>query len=113
MLNLRTAHYRYSGNDRLDVTVKGQHQFGKFLAPRWDMVMAVKNHGRNGHPFYIREYSTILNSVPEWVWAKMLNEERITLVCFCNEHEFCHRNLIIDYMRDYRQFPVCYSGWVV
>lgn len=111
-LLIRTAHYRYSGPDRLDITVKGEHPFGKFLAPNWDMVMAVKKHGKEAHPFYLKEYWKILDNVPNWVWEALLKEEAVTFVCFCRQEEFCHRNILIEYMRDYRKFPVYYEGWV-
>lgn len=110
-LILYTAHYRYSGPDRLDITVKGQHPFGRVLAPRWEMVMAVHNNGVSAHRYYMDEYWKILESVPMKVWDEMLTEKQITLVCFDPEDAFCHRNLVVEYMRDYRRFPVIYKGW--
>jgi len=107
---LWTGHYRYAGSDRLDVTVKGQHEFGKLFAPNWDMVMAVKNHGAKAHQYYIDEYSKILDNIPAWAWGAMLDTDVITLVCFCRQQDFCHRNLIVEYI--VRTFPnVFYRGF--
>lgn len=112
MLHVATAHYRYGGPDRLDVTVKGQHQFGKVLAPRWDMVMTTKTHGAKAHAWYIQEYHKILEAVPNHVWQELLSHRRIVFVCFCRKEDFCHRNLLVEYMRDIRRFPVYYDGWI-
>jgi len=110
-LILYTAHYRYSGADRLDITVKGQHPFGKILAPRWEMVTAVHNNGKLAHGYYMTEYWKIINSVPMSVWNSILAEKQITFVCFCGKDDFCHRNLVIEYMVNHRKFPVVYNGW--
>lgn len=98
MANIWTAHYRYSGHDRLDVTVKGQHEFGKLFAPNWDMVMAVKNHGAKAHQYYINEYNKILSNVPSGAWEAILSTDEVTLVCFCRQEDFCHRNLLVEYL---------------
>jgi len=103
MTNLYTAHYRYPGTDRLDITVKGQHEFGRLFAPTWDMVMAVKHHGIKAHQYYINEYDKILNNVPSSVWQNLLDTDIITLVCFCRRQDFCHRNLLVEYIT--RTFP--------
>jgi hypothetical protein len=39
---LYTARYRYSGNDRLDITVKGKDPIGRIFAPSRKMVMGSK-----------------------------------------------------------------------
>jgi len=110
MTELYTAHYRYAGPDRLDVTVKGQHEFGKLFAPNWGMVMAVKNHGTKAHQYYIDEYNNILTKVPTGAWEAMLDTDVITLVCFCRQQDFCHRNLIVEYIVS--KFPnVFYRGF--
>jgi hypothetical protein len=111
MLNLWTGHYRYKGPDRLDITVKGQHPFGRRLAPTWDMVMAVKRNGSAAHSYYIVEFYKILEAVPQHVWEELLTEDEVTFVCFCGPNDFCHRNLVIEYMRDIRKFPVHYHGF--
>lgn len=98
MTDIWTAHYRYSGEDRLDVTVKGQHEFGKLFAPSWDMVMAVKNHGTKAHEYYIREFDKILSNVPTGAWEAILDTDVVTFVCFCRQQDFCHRNLIVEYI---------------
>lgn len=39
---VRTSRIDYRGDDRLDVTVKGQHPVGRALAPNWPLVRAAK-----------------------------------------------------------------------
>ena len=41
-MKLYTAQYKYSGDDRLDITVKGKDAIGKIFAPSWKMVMQSK-----------------------------------------------------------------------
>lgn len=48
-----TAQYRYSGNDRLDITVKGNDPIGKIFAPTWEMVRLYKEYKNEIN--YIRE----------------------------------------------------------
>ena len=42
-LKFYTAQYRYKGEDRMDITVKGQDPIGKMFAPTWAMVMGLKD----------------------------------------------------------------------
>ena len=97
-LIIHTAQYRYSGPDRLDITVKGQHPLGKYFAPNWEMVHAVKKYGGDAYNYYITEYNKILERVPNKVWSTLFKAERVVLVCFCGQGEFCHRNLLVDYI---------------
>ena len=52
MLYVSTAHYRYSGPDRLDITVKGRSEDGKIFAPTWKMVMDVHHNGVVAHHYH-------------------------------------------------------------
>lgn len=93
-----TAHYRYSGSDRTDITVKGQHPEGKLFAPTWDMVMGVKK-GTVTEDKYVELYLDILkNKVPVSAWNWLLSEPVRTLVCFCPKDAFCHRNILVNYL---------------
>lgn len=106
-----TAQYRYSGPDRVDITVKGQHPTWRHFAPTWDMVMGVKK-GSITEDEYIRRYLIILDAIPQQIWGILLQMETITFVCFCKEHNFCHRNIVTNYICS--SIPgIGYGGWRV
>lgn len=107
-----TAHYRYSGQDRVDITVKGQHPYWKHFAPTWNMVMGVKNKTMT-ETDYINSYIKILKTVPTHVWDKLLQMEQVTFVCFCNEQAFCHRNILVNYVLQSVGDSIKYGGWNV
>jgi len=111
MLNrLYTAHYRYSGSDRVDITVKGKDPLWSAFAPTWDMVMGIKNKTMS-EAEYIKRYVAILARVPKVTWGALLQMEEATFVCFCNTSEFCHRNLLVHHMTESLGDRVCYLGW--
>jgi uncharacterized protein YeaO (DUF488 family) len=93
MLTVYTAQYRYSGNNRLDITVKGQDPIGKHFAPTWDMVMGYKN-GSVSKKEYIVQYLNILKKVDKSIWENILNRDEVVLVCFCSSKDFCHRKVL-------------------
>ena len=95
-MRLWTAQYRYSGKDRLDITVKGNDPIGKAFAPSWDMVTRYKN-GKITEKQYIEEYKirmikSCANNHEAWDW--LLSQDEVTLVCFCKAGAFCHRKLL-------------------
>jgi len=94
---LYTAQYRYNGEDRYDITVKSGN---KIFAPTWNIVMDYKNniitaeeYTKEYHNLMVKSYYNNLNE-----WNKLLNEEQITLVCFCKSGDFCHRLLLAEYL---------------
>jgi ribA/ribD-fused uncharacterized protein len=117
-----TAQYRYPGPNRLDITVKGKDNLGRFFAPTWEMVKnykaqkvtdpellqaveekrmtleyAVEQEYRNKY------HEIILNlhyNRPEIIHA-LLRHEELVLVCFCAADGFCHRNLLAQYLTHY------------
>lgn len=105
-----TAHYRYAGPDRTDITVKGQDTMGKFFAPNWDMVMGVKKGTMSEHE-YVYRYMEIIRRVPINVWEWLLSAEERTFVCFCPEQAFCHRNILTNYMLSILKGRLRYGGW--
>jgi len=108
-----TAHYRYNGPDRVDITVKGKDPLWSAFAPSWDMVMGVKNKTMS-EAEYIRRYDIILSKVPTVVWKALLEMDEATFVCFCNEDWFCHRNMLVHYIvSSLGGVPgrVTYGGW--
>jgi len=105
-----TAHYRYSGSDRTDITVKGQDPLGKFFAPEWDMVMGVKK-GAMSEQEYISRYLNIIRRAPIAAWEWLCSMEERTFVCFCPEQAFCHRNILANYMLSTLNGRLRYGGW--
>jgi uncharacterized protein YeaO (DUF488 family) len=99
-LKLYTASYRYSLNDRLDITVKGKDPVGKIFAPTWKMVMGSKE-GRISWDEYKEMYRALMRksyNQNKDVWNEVLNREEVTLVCFCKSGESCHRYLLAEYL---------------
>lgn len=91
-----TAQLRYSGADRLDVTVKGKDPVGKHFAPTWDMVNGW-NSGKLTEPEYTTEYMEMMRRSyrdNRMVWDELLSREEVTLCCFCRPGIFCHRILL-------------------
>lgn len=107
-----TAHYRYPGADRVDITVKGQDTNWKEFAPTWDMVMGIKNKTMTEGE-YIRRYLAILDRVSCATWDRLLCMPEVTFVCFCTEHLFCHRNILVNYMVKSLGDRVVSGGWRV
>ena len=104
-----TAHYRYGGPDRTDITVKGKHPMGHYFAPTWDIVKGVKD-GTIQEQEYIDRYIKILQNAPTKAWNWLLSEETRTFVCFCPRENFCHRNILTNYIMHILH-DVKYMGW--
>lgn len=104
---LYTAQYRYPGQDRLDITVKGNNVAGKLYAPTWDIVMGVKN-GTITEEEYTKRYYDMLcekhNSGSKLVvsqterFVSRIMKQDITVVCFCPANAFCHRHLLVKWL---------------
>jgi len=105
-----TAHYRYGGDDRIDITVKGNDPDWAPFKPTWEMVMGVKK-GTVSESDYINMYLDIVNKVPVATWDKLLSMEEITLVCFCPQDAFCHRNILTRQICMTLSGRVQYIGW--
>ena len=90
-----TAQYKYSGEDRLDITVKGQDPLGKYFAPTWSMVCGIKE-GSLTTQMYEIGYEDILAYVPDKIYKKLFRKKEVTLVCFCRSNQFCHRFLLAE-----------------
>ena len=104
------AQYRYSGIDRIDITVKGQDPDWKAFAPTWDMVKGVKTHSMSEIE-YIERYNKILRTVPTHIWDRLLQMEEVTFVCFCPAKNFCHRNLLTRFIVDSLHGSIQYMGF--
>lgn len=105
-----TAQYRYSGLDRVDITVKGQDPDWKAFAPTWSMVMGVKNHTMS-EVEYTELYNRDLIKVPTHIWDRLLQMKEATFVCFCPQNAFCHRNILVNYIINALGNRIVYGGW--
>ncbi len=95
MLKIHTSHYSYSGDNRLDITVKTGN---KAFAPTWDMVNGFKQ-GLLSEDDYTREYYRLMRDSyrkNRHEWDKVLTMDEVVLVCFCGKNSFCHRRLLAD-----------------
>lgn len=108
-MTLYTAQYRYQGQDRIDITIKGSHIVGKAFAPTWEMVVGIKKLVISDDD-YTKAYYDLLTDR----WANDLLDIRsvteklvtlfgpvgrdITLVCFCPAGAFCHRHLLVRWL---------------
>lgn len=103
MVKIFTGNYRYNGPDRLDITVKGQDDLGRHFAPTWDMVMGVKK-GTMSEDEYVQKYCQIIDKAPVSILKRLFEfadkHGSITLVCFCQEYAFCHRNILARILVD-------------
>ena len=99
-MDIYTAQYRYSGKDRLDITVKANSYPGSVLAPTWDMVRGLQAGTINQWDYTIKYYSLIAHrfytaeaTTRHAFNAFLTNYDPLTLVCFCKIGDFCHRVL--------------------
>ena len=100
-MDIYTAQYKYSGDDRMDITVKGDTPPGNILAPTWDMVRGLQKQTLSQWDYTIQYFSLLLvrmRAAPESKdtrFEEIVNSGRqsLTLVCFCPSGEFCHRIL--------------------
>ena len=98
-MKLYTAQYRYSGDDRLDITIKGKDPIGRIFAPSWKMVMGSKE-GKISWDEYQKMYRELMQNAYRQhrdTWDNILNRDEVTLVCFCKSDPTCHRYLLADY----------------
>ena len=103
-MDIYTAQYKYSGYDRIDITVKGNTPPGSVLAPTWGMVKGIQS-GMMPEWDYTIKYFSLLMSRMTSLSGDLAHGERvmfddivtdrsqITLVCFCPASTFCHRVL--------------------
>lgn len=117
-MTLYTAQYRYSGNDRLDITVKGNCPAGKLYAPTWMMVTGYKN-GSMTQQIYEKLYYDLL--IERWKTSSDFRESNdrliqlfgnpgrdMTFVCFCPPDKFCHRHLLVRWLQ--HNWSITYGG---
>jgi len=108
-----TAQYRYQGKDRLDITVKGNCIAGKLYAPNWTMVNGIKKgtisedeYTKLYYELLIKKWSTNSDEILKLV--NLIKDRDITLVCFCPANNFCHRYLLVNFLK--HNWNVQYGG---
>jgi hypothetical protein len=107
-MDIYTAQYRYSGPDRVDITVKGASSPGVVLAPTWEMVTAHKSEPdkhKADLDYAIKYFPLIVKRVfNDRSMANMLSNiismNRVVLVCFCRPGDFCHRVLAAKMLQE-------------
>lgn len=96
-MKVNTAQFRYSAEDRIDITVKtGLSAF----APTWEMVKGYKS-GAISEIQYTNMYLDLMRESYMYkpnVWGNLLSMESVTLVCYCATGQFCHRHLLMSYL---------------
>ncbi|MDD4274017.1 MAG: DUF488 family protein [Desulfobacter postgatei] len=95
-MKLYTAQYKYAGDDRLDITVKGKDPIGRCFAPTWKMVM-----GSISWDEYKQMYRELMQKSYQGklsAWNDILGRDEVTLVCFCASGTNCHRYLLAGYL---------------
>jgi uncharacterized protein YeaO (DUF488 family) len=100
-VRIYTAQYRYSGADRLDITVKGKDPVGQVFAPSWEIVNGFLKK-RISQAEYTRRYIAMMaESVKHnhQIWLDILNRQEVTLVCFCPAYNFCHRYILAEILQ--------------
>lgn len=98
-IKLNRAQIRYSGKDRLDITIKSASGWALRLAPTWNMVWSHKQ-GTISNEEYRQRYFAILDRI-EFPLKELLDfgkDGTITFVCYCSDGKFCHTYLLIDYL---------------
>ncbi len=99
---LYTGRVTYVGFDKLDVTVKGQHPFGRHFAPTWEMVREYRA-GRLSQADYTTQYIQLLNAIPKDIVKRLIKlaiVTDITLCCYEQPGEFCHRHLLYNWLME-------------
>lgn len=84
----------------IDVSIKSSLEYvGKFFAPTWDMVHQWKSgEYYDSWKDYEDEYYDLMSTRIINDHANILEKmtkayKELTLLCYCQEHQHCHRNL--------------------
>ena len=92
---------QYYEEDRLDISRKSGDVC---LAPSWNLVMDYKNK-KISELEYIQRYAKEMRF--SWMrnydkWYNFINKSgEVTLMCYCNPYEFCHRYLLAYFLSFY------------
>lgn len=83
----------------VDITVMSARGQARSFAPAWSMVRGHKS-GSMSDAEYTRMYGRLLDAVQEssWQWlAEQAVEDRVNLLCYCRDGNFCHTHLLAMY----------------
>jgi uncharacterized protein YeaO (DUF488 family) len=82
-----------------DITVKsGLKEF----APEWGMVLNLKAGNLSPHGYtlqYLKRMQESQVNHPDQ-WKQLLSEDRIALACYCPKGCFCHRDLLLEIIKE-------------
>jgi len=84
----------------IDVTIKSAvSSIGKAFAPTWEIVMGHKEH-RITDEEYTEQYLAILSKISRQTIFDLANTNllNINFQCYCNDEQFCHTYLLIDWL---------------
>jgi len=100
-MKLYTSQFNYSGDDRLDITVKTKDPLGKIFAPTWDIVIPYKQKTLTEKEYTEIYLSRMRESYKNYLakWQTVLNKNLITLVCYCRKGQFCHRLILANILQ--------------
>lgn len=102
-----TSTLAYQGDDRLDVSRKGNHRLGVHFAPSLQLLntaLRARERGRmmqwwlSYRQRYIDEMLASQREHPE-AWEEMTSKEEVTLCCYCPVATHCHRVVLADILR--------------
>jgi len=94
-LQVYTSTIRYSGSDKLDVSVKS----GSIVfSPTWQMVLDHKTGVLSDEHYTDMYYNLMRISYKDNpdAWELLLFKGRVVLCCYCKPGDFCHRRLLAD-----------------
>lgn len=95
-VKVETARINVVDKDRFDITRKSAGRLGLIFAPSWEIINKVKKEEISFDTYkllYIEEMkkSYVENNI---AWFNLLIKDRIVLVCYCTDHEKCHRTIL-------------------
>lgn len=119
-LTVYTARVSYGGPERLDITRKSGEGDGLAFAPSWEILRGALDDMRRaesliasaGHDVERREgqnlrrrawgaYSVAFRAEmraslkrDRGAWERLLARERVVLVCYCTNADYCHRTIL-------------------
>lgn len=106
---LFTAQYKYSGDNRIDITYKNGN---KIFAPDKKFVWEYKTGKINEETYTKYYHQKMQKSFTDYAkeWMKIVDLSFCVFVCFCNKDSFCHRKLLVKY---FEKLGCNYSGELI
>ena len=93
------------GTTAQPITGAGIERNLDFLAPTWELVKGHKYEGKSD-AWYVEGYRALLASrwkveVKPWLMG-LTPDEDMTLLCYCRQGKFCHRQLLAQMVAKWR-----------